>query len=145
MVYHEGIVWYFSPVESIVEMFLGRTCFFPPNAGRWWDRRVEYLGYLHLYVRPHIRKSPVLELALPVLVRVPVLVRAYSSIPVLVLAPFLQCPYAQTAISRKSTTRFVPVVRALPPGRHLRLSGGKKKIKFYFRTKRHTRKNSSLS
>jgi hypothetical protein len=35
--------------------------------------------------------------------------------------------------------------RAPPPGRHLRLSGGKKKIKFCFRTKRHTRKNSSLS
>jgi hypothetical protein len=30
----EGIVWYFSPVESIVEMFLGRTCFFPPNISR---------------------------------------------------------------------------------------------------------------
>ncbi len=30
----EGTVWYFSPVESIVEMFLGRVCFFPPNISR---------------------------------------------------------------------------------------------------------------
>ncbi len=59
-------------------------------------------------VRPCIRKGPFSELALPVLVRVPVLERADFLIPVLELAPFLESLYAQAAISRTSTTNFVP-------------------------------------
>ncbi len=59
-------------------------------------------------VRPRIRKGPFLELALPVLVWVPVLEWADFLIPVLELAPCLESPYAQAAISRTSTTNFVP-------------------------------------
>jgi hypothetical protein len=61
-------------------------------------------------VRPRIRKSPFLELVLPVLVRVPVLEWADFLIPVLELAPFLESPYTQAAISRTSTTHFVPIL-----------------------------------
>ena len=46
------------------------------------------------------------------------------------------------APAMKSDLKIVP---APPPDAHLGFSGGKKNIKFYFRTKRHTRKNSSVS
>jgi hypothetical protein len=62
----------------------------------------------YLYVRPRIRKGPFSELALPVLVWVPVLEQTDFSIPVLELAPFLESPYVQAAISRTSMTNFIP-------------------------------------
>jgi len=51
---------------------------------------------------------------------------------------------------RQKLLRVIPHVAAMnglspPPGRHLWLFWREKNIKFYFRTKRRTRKNSSVS
>jgi hypothetical protein len=61
----------------------------PETLAKQTDKRIQ------LYVRPRIRKGPFSELALPVLVWVPVLEWADFLIPVLELAPFLESPYAQ--------------------------------------------------
>ena len=50
-------------------------------------------GY-NTYVSTRISKIPVLVRALPVLERVPVLIRAFFSMPVLVAGRFLRYPYA---------------------------------------------------
>jgi len=64
----------------------------------------------YVYVSTRISKIPVLVRALPVLERVPVLLQAFFSVPVLVAGRFLRYPYAQSASSRTSTTHFVPVL-----------------------------------
>jgi hypothetical protein len=66
------------------------------------------------YVGTRISKIPVLVRALPVLERVPVLIQAFFSMPVLVAGRFLRYPYAQSARSRTSTTQFVPVLVRSP-------------------------------
>ena len=70
-------------------------------------------GY-NTYVSTRISKIPVLVRALPVLERVPVLIRAFFFMPVLVAGRFLRYPYAQSARSRTSTTQFVPVLVRSP-------------------------------
>jgi hypothetical protein len=67
-------------------------------------------------------------------------------------AEHLICRYVQT--DRRTdelirvglgNLRVLQVKRSPPPSRHLRLFWRKKNIKFYFRKKHHTRKNSSVS
>ena len=80
----------------------------------WRGKICLYVFMYMLYVSTRISKSPVLVRALPVSERVPVLVRAFFPMPVLVAGRFLRYPYAQSARSRTSTTQFVPVLVRSP-------------------------------